>query len=204
MNEVIQFHIQLLLTLITLLCTWYVSAGMWRPVWHISTVCKSNYKTRIWGIARINNNYIQFPAADLLPQVKLDFWRICAFPNVVGTIDCTHIKIPCPGGENAELFRNRKGFFSINVQAVSGPNLEFQNIVVRWPEAFTTPEYFKIVVYVHSLSIITWQQLITWLATNSLIMDFSNSEKYCLGWDIWHVCTVCVIVKIYVFPPYSF
>ena len=154
---------------------------MWRPVWHISTVCKSNYKTRIWGIARINNNYIQFPAADLLPQVKLDFWRICAFPNVVGTIDCTHIKIPCPGGENAELFRNRKGFLSINVQAISRPNLEFQNIVVRWPEAFTTPEYFKIVVYVHSLSIITWQQLITWLATNSLMMDFSNSEKYCLG-----------------------
>jgi hypothetical protein len=60
----------------------------------------------------------------LLPQIKLDFWRICAFPNVVGTIDCTHIKIPCPGGENAELFRNRKGFFSVNVQAVSGPNLE--------------------------------------------------------------------------------
>ena len=107
------------------------------------------------AIARINNNYIQFPAADLLPQIKLDFWKICAFPNVVGTIDCTHINIPCPGGENAELFRNRKGFLSINVQAVSGPNLEFQNIVVRWPEAFTTPEYFKIVVYVHSLSIIT-------------------------------------------------
>ena len=24
-------------------------------------------------------------------------------------------------------------FFSVNVQAVSGPNLEIQNIVVRWP-----------------------------------------------------------------------
>ncbi len=48
----------------------------------------------------------------MLPQIKLDFWRICAFPNVVGTIDCTHIKIPCPGGENAELFRNRKVFFT--------------------------------------------------------------------------------------------
>ena len=35
--------------------------------------------------------------------------------------------------KNAELFRNRKGFFSLNVQAVSGPNLEIQNIVVRWP-----------------------------------------------------------------------
>ena len=63
------------------------------------------------AIARLKNEYITFPTADMLPQIKLDFWRIRAFPNVVGTIDCTHIKIPCPGGENAELFRNRKGFF---------------------------------------------------------------------------------------------
>ncbi len=84
------------------------------------------------AIARLKIHYIQFPTADMLPQIKLDFWRICAFPNVVGTIDCTHIKIPCPGDENAELFRNREGF-SLNVQAVSGPNLEIQNIVVRWP-----------------------------------------------------------------------
>ena len=63
------------------------------------------------AIARLKSNYIQFPTADMLPQVKLDFWRICTFPNVVGTIDCMQIKIPCPGGENAELFRNRKEFF---------------------------------------------------------------------------------------------
>ncbi len=84
------------------------------------------------AIARLIIHYIQFPTADMLQQIKLDFWRICAFANVVGTIDCTHIKIPCPGGENAKLLRNREGF-SLNVQAVSGPNLEIQNIVVRWP-----------------------------------------------------------------------
>ena len=69
----------------------------------------------------------------MLQQPKLDFWRICAFPSVVGAIDCTHIKIQCPGGENAELFRNRKGYFLINVQAVSGPDLKILNIVARWP-----------------------------------------------------------------------
>ena len=31
------------------------------------------------------------------------------------------------------LFRNRKGNFSINVQAVSGPDLQISNIVSRWP-----------------------------------------------------------------------
>ena len=65
------------------------------------------------AIARLKNHCIKFPTADMLPQIKLEFWRICTFPNVVGTIDCTHIKIPRPGGENAELVRNRnsKGFF---------------------------------------------------------------------------------------------
>ena len=69
----------------------------------------------------------------MLQQLKLDFWRICAFPSVVSAIDCTHIKIQCCGGKNAELFRNRKGNFSINVQAVSGPDLQISNIVARWP-----------------------------------------------------------------------
>ena len=85
------------------------------------------------AIARLKNHYIQFPTSELLPQTKLKFWRICAFPIVVATIDCTHIKILCPGSENAALFRKRKGLFSLNVQAVSGPNPEIQNIVVRWP-----------------------------------------------------------------------
>ena len=95
----------------------------------------------------------------------------------------------------AKLFRNRKGFLSINVQAVPDQILNFKTLLFDGPEAFTTPEYLKIVVYVPSLSIITWQRLITWLETNSLMMDFSNSEKYCLGWDIWHICTACVMCQ---------
>ena len=55
------------------------------------------------------------------------------FPSVVGVIDCTHVPIKNPGGENGELFRNRKGFFSLNVQAVSNAEGEIINIVCRWP-----------------------------------------------------------------------
>ena len=36
-------------------------------------------------------------------------------------------------GNNAEIFRNRKGFFSINVQALCHPNMLITNIVCRWP-----------------------------------------------------------------------
>ena len=76
------------------------------------------------AIARLRNNYITFPEGAILDEFKRDFWRICVFPNAVGAIDCTQIKILCPGKENAELFRNQKGYFSINVQAVWGPNLK--------------------------------------------------------------------------------
>ena len=41
-----------------------------------------------------------------------------------GAIDCTHVKIPSPGSQNAKMYRNRKGYFSINVQVVCGANLE--------------------------------------------------------------------------------
>lgn len=37
------------------------------------------------------------------------------------------------GGPNAELFRNRKGYFLINVQAVCNADVEITNIVTRWP-----------------------------------------------------------------------
>ncbi|XP_015594194.1 putative nuclease HARBI1, partial [Cephus cinctus] len=41
--------------------------------------------------------------------------------------------IPYTGGNDAEVFRNRKGYFSINVQAVCNANLELSDIVARWP-----------------------------------------------------------------------
>ena len=35
--------------------------------------------------------------------------------------------------DNAEIFRNRKRLFSINVKAVCRPNMLVTNIVCRWP-----------------------------------------------------------------------
>ncbi|GBP60940.1 Putative nuclease HARBI1 [Eumeta japonica] len=58
---------------------------------------------------------------------------IAGFPGVVGCIDCTHIKIKNPGGSQAEVFKNRKRWFSLNIQAVGGPNLQLFDIVARWP-----------------------------------------------------------------------
>ena len=54
-------------------------------------------------------------------------------PGIVGAIDCTRIPIQSPGGDTAELFRNRNGLFSINVQAICDHDLILTNVVARWP-----------------------------------------------------------------------
>lgn len=37
------------------------------------------------------------------------------------------------GGDDAELFRNRKGYMSINVQTISTADLLVTDVVARWP-----------------------------------------------------------------------
>ena len=41
---------------------------------------------------------------------------IAGFPNVLGAVDGTHVRIQRPRGEEVAAYRNRKGYFSINVQ----------------------------------------------------------------------------------------
>lgn len=60
--------------------------------------------------------YICFP--DNLEDVKRNFHKIAAFPGIIGCVDGTHIPIQCPQLERGEIFRNRKGRFSINVQVI--------------------------------------------------------------------------------------
>lgn len=86
------------------------------------------------AIASLLNEFIFLPRNhdELLKNFE-GFYKIAGFPTVFGTIDCTHVKIIGQGGENGEIYRNRKQFHSINVQSVSDSNLMFQDIVVRWP-----------------------------------------------------------------------
>ncbi|XP_011705880.1 PREDICTED: putative nuclease HARBI1 [Wasmannia auropunctata] len=82
------------------------------------------------AIARLRPRYIQFPSTEeKIRKEQLCFYNIAAFPRVIGCMDCTHVHT-C--GENAELFRNRKDYFSLNVQAVCNSNLEITNVVARW------------------------------------------------------------------------
>jgi len=84
-------------------------------------------------IARKKSHFIKLPSDVERQHMKQQFRAESGIPGVIGCIDCSHVPIISPGGDNAELFRNRKGYFSINVQAVTDPDMRFINIVCRWP-----------------------------------------------------------------------
>lgn len=85
------------------------------------------------AIAKLSVDYIKFPSEDELDDIKMEFYSIDSFPGIIGAIDCTHIPFQARGEENRERFINRKSISTINVQAVVDSNLNFINIVSRWP-----------------------------------------------------------------------
>ncbi|ERL88142.1 hypothetical protein D910_05530 [Dendroctonus ponderosae] len=101
----------------------------------VSKTSSCNIVTQVTdAIARLRPIYVRFPethAAILSTQET--FYGIARFSYVVGAIDCTHVRIQSPGGNEAERYRNRKGYFSRNVQAVCDARLRFTDIVARWP-----------------------------------------------------------------------
>lgn len=87
--------------------------GVSQPV--ISKTCK-----KIAGIlARMSPRFIKMPATlDEQEEAIRRFRRIANFPRVIGAIDCTHIRIKKIRADGGQLYINRKGFPSINVQVV--------------------------------------------------------------------------------------
>ena len=76
---------------------------------------------------------IKFPKTEEeLNDVSGKFFQRGGLPGVIGLIDCTHVPIISPGGDFAEVWRNRKGFFSFNVQAIVNYDLMFTDVVARW------------------------------------------------------------------------
>jgi len=78
-------------------------------------------------------NYIKMPNTrqDIITASTM-FYNIKQFPRVLGAVDGTHIRIQCPNKDEGERYRNRKGFFSFNVQGVSDAKLEFLDIVAKY------------------------------------------------------------------------
>ena len=98
-----------------------------------STVCQTVHRVTE-AIASLYDRYVKFPSTgDEQRSTMQSFYNRSKMPGIVGAIDCTHIPIISPGSHDAEIYRNRKGFFSVNVQLVCDPTGYVSDVVARWP-----------------------------------------------------------------------
>ncbi|XP_063838190.1 putative nuclease HARBI1 [Ostrinia nubilalis] len=133
MNHAISPLEQILLTL-----RFYATGTMQQCSGDLFGISKSAACKVIHLVSRtISTKFIHLIAmpqsSEEVKEVMAKFYSIAKFPSVVGAIDCTHIRIMSPGGDNAELYRNRKDIFSINTQVVADADLKIRDIVARWP-----------------------------------------------------------------------
>ncbi|XP_063955828.1 putative nuclease HARBI1 [Lytechinus pictus] len=81
------------------------------------------------------DEFIKFPCTqEEVRDTQRRFFLLASFPNVVGAIDGTHVRINgVPLGAAEHLYVNRKGFYSINVQLTCNALYEITSISARWP-----------------------------------------------------------------------
>ena len=79
----------------------------------------------------VSNQYIKMPTDQVELNTNMQgFHNIADFPNDVGAIDGTHIRIKNPS-EDVHLYVNRKNYHSVNVQGLCDASLKFLNVVAR-------------------------------------------------------------------------
>lgn len=89
------------------------------------------------------NVWINFPttAAEIV-DAKNKWSDKYEFPDAIGVIDCTHIRIP-KFKEYGDEYVNRKGFTSINMQATCNAQEIFTSIDCQWPGSVHDNRIFK-------------------------------------------------------------
>ncbi len=81
------------------------------------------------------NDFVIFPTEDdEVRRIQQGFYQMNGFPQVVGLIDGSHVRILAPSEREGD-YVNRKRYHSINVQAVCDHEQKFMNIVSKWPRS---------------------------------------------------------------------
>ena len=98
------------------------------------------------AIAGLAREDIKLPSSKSeVNAAQVGFYAIARF--LISAVDCTHVRVQSFGGDVAEVFRNRKGYFSINVQATCDSSMKFTSIVARRQEQVMIPPFLEIVGY---------------------------------------------------------
>uniref|UniRef100_A0ABM0GNC9 Putative nuclease HARBI1 n=1 Tax=Saccoglossus kowalevskii TaxID=10224 RepID=A0ABM0GNC9_SACKO len=100
----------------------------------VMTVCQA--------LVAKQSDYICWPKGIEVQQICESFRQKTGFPGVIGAVDGTHIYIPGPS-HHRNSYINRKGFPSIQLQAVCDSNLRFTDVYTGWPGSVNDARVFK-------------------------------------------------------------
>lgn len=70
------------------------------------------------ALVRQMPRWVKLPNQQEANDTKAKFYQMAGFPNVIGCVDGTHVRILAPI-ENEHEYVNRKNFHSINVQVMT-------------------------------------------------------------------------------------
>ncbi|XP_029838975.4 putative nuclease HARBI1 [Ixodes scapularis] len=85
------------------------------------------------ALCELAKSGIKFPATSRAAlRTARGFLEINGFPKVLGCIDGTHIALKI-AKQDQHIYRNRKGYDSLNVQAICNASNEITQLTVKWP-----------------------------------------------------------------------
>ncbi|XP_041372666.1 protein ALP1-like [Gigantopelta aegis] len=85
-----------------------------------------------WVHVGLLRTFVTFLKGQGLKEIIRGFQEMWNFPNCAGAIDATHIPIIAPKEDHAD-YVNRKGWYSIILQAVCDHRYCFTDICIGWP-----------------------------------------------------------------------
>ena len=97
-----------------------------------STVCEVFHECCSVFAEKLLPGYVEIPNENDLKEIIEGFGCCWNFPQVVGAFDGTHIPITRPS-QNQSDYHNRKGYHSINMQAVVDYCYMFLDVCIGWP-----------------------------------------------------------------------
>ncbi|XP_069829368.1 putative nuclease HARBI1 [Dendropsophus ebraccatus] len=79
------------------------------------------------------HTFISFPSDKSgWQQLKNGFYSVAGIPHVMGVLDCIHIALSAPH-EREEIYRNKKGYHSVNVQMIVDSSSKILSLFSAFP-----------------------------------------------------------------------
>ncbi|XP_028041554.1 uncharacterized protein LOC114251465 [Bombyx mandarina] len=107
-------------------------------------------------------------------QNQTGFYSIARFLCVYGALDYTHIRLQSPGGQN---YRNRKGYFSSNVQAVCTSNLNFLDVASKFASIAVPVKTFVLSININKHPVIVIKSLYFTRTTKPTVHSVSSTTN---------------------------